>query len=276
MKKKVILIIITILLIINIIIITPIGKTLTINVVNVFDAIQRNVTGGINQVKDYLINNKESSKENEILTNDNNSLTNKITDLENSNTILVAENEQQKNLLEGNTQISESIKTYGTNSKIINGQIIVRNINSWNNTATINLGEIHGINKVGLAVVINGKLAGFVNNFSKNNSEISLITNDNVELNIPVMAIVDNKEINGIISNYDSSTNELNFIPLNSLDLINIGSPVFTNGFQENVCKGIPIGSITNVENQGGPIVYKIKLDSTISNNNLIGVVTND
>ena len=110
------------------------------------------------------------------------------------------------------SELKRSISKFGNSSKVklIDGQIISRNISDWNNKASINLGSNNGI-KVGNAVLYDGILFGFVEKVEKNTSLVKLTTSENIRLSIPAMAYKDNKEFNGIMLNYDADENVYRF-----------------------------------------------------------------
>ena len=192
-------------------------------------------------------------------------------------TVDVQENEALKQQLSGNQELLNSIFSYNQNAKIINGQIVNRNINQWNNTATINVGSKDGAIVEGQAIVNNGYLIGFVSKVNESTSEIQLLTIENKQLNTPLMAVSGNQEINSILVGYDASKNEYSMKVLDQSKRLNVGDRVLTNGYQSGVAKGIRLGTISNLEvnNDTGEIIYKIKLPTSITDARYIGVVVN-
>ena len=275
--KKIIISIIITLIVINIILITPLGKTLTVYTINTTNGVTGFITNTYNNISGYFINNYNSNKEKELTQQANNSLENQLRDQESNNAQLTSENEALKQQLSGNQELLNSIFSYNQNAKIINGQIVNRNINQWNNTATINVGSKDGAIVEGQAIVNNGYLIGFVSKVNESTSEIQLLTIENKQLNTPLMAISGNQEINSILVGYDVSKNEYSMKVLDQSKRLNVGDRVLTNGYQSGVAKGIRLGTISNLEvnNDTGEIIYKIKLPTSITDARYIGVVVN-
>lgn len=272
-KKKIIISIIVSLLIVNIVLITPIGKTITTYGIDMINTIKINVESSFKSIGSYFINNQKVSNENSTLIIDNNVKNQKIEELTNENNIIKSDNQNLLNQLNGNTNVSTSIHNFSANSKIINGEIIARNVNAWNQSATINLGSSQGI-EVGEPIINNGSLIGFVINVNENDAEIQLLSIQNKDLNIPIMVVSGDQQINGIIQSYDAGSQELIIQPIDSSQNLNIGDKVYTNGYQKNVVKGIPVGTINKINN-GGNVTYQVKLGTSITEAQLIGVVTN-
>ena len=275
--KKIIISIIITLIVINIILITPLGKTLTVYTINTTNGVTGFITNTYNNISGYFINNYNSNKEKELTQQANNSLENQLRDQESNNAQLTSENEALKQQLSGNQELLNSIFSYNQNAKIINGQIVNRNINQWNNTATINVGSKDGAIAEGQAIVNNGYLIGFVSKVNESTSEIQLLTIENKQLNTPLMAVSGNQEINSILVGYDVSKNEYSMKVLDQSKRLNVGDRVLTNGYQSGVAKGIRLGTISNLEvnNDTGEIIYKIKLPTSITDARYIGVVVN-
>ena len=275
--KKIIISIIITLIVINIILITPLGKTLTVYTINTTNGVTGFITNTYNNISGYFINNYNSNKEKELTQQANNSLENQLKDQESNNAQLTSENQALKQQLSGNQELLNSIFSYNQNAKIINGQIVNRNINQWNNTATINVGSKDGAIAEGQAIVNNGYLIGFVSKVNESTSEIQLLTIENKQLNTPLMAVSGNQEINSILVGYDVSKNEYSMKVLDQSKRLNVGDRVLTNGYQSGVAKGIRLGTISNLEvnNDTGEIIYKIKLPTSITDARYIGVVVN-
>ncbi len=275
--KKIIISIIITLIVINIILITPLGKTLTVYTINTTNGVTGFITNTYSNISGYFINNYNSNKEKELTQQANNSLENQLRDQESNNAQLTSENEALKQQLSGNQELLNSIFSYNQNAKIINGQIVNRNINQWNNTATINVGSKDGAIAEGQAIVNNGYLIGFVSKVNESTSEIQLLTIENKQLNTPLMAVSGNQEINSILVGYDASKNEYSMKVLDQSKRLNVGDRVLTNGYQSGVAKGIRLGTISNLEvnNDTGEIIYKIKLPTSITDARYIGVVVN-
>ena len=159
----------------NVFVATGLGK----GFVNGVDSFLTSVTNGVTNIFSGIGENIKSSKtlklDNSILLSDN-----KILERDNQNykaKILELESiiEQLRKSINSTGELKRSISKFGSSSKVklIDGQIISRNISDWNNKASINLGSNNGI-KVGNAVLYDGILFGFVEKVEKNESLVKL------------------------------------------------------------------------------------------------------
>ncbi len=276
-KYRVIIIIILSLIILNIILITPLGRSITTSCINTINSGLSFVKNQFNNVGEYFINNKKTSEENKRLEKENEALKNQIANIMSENNIIKNDNKQLQEFLDGNKQISAEAKNFNTNLKISNTTIISRNINTWNQEAIINGGKNQNY-KVGQAVVNNGYLIGFINDVYDNISKVELLNVASKELNIPIMVCDNDKNINGIIKYYDETNNTFLIEILNLQDKITIGDIVYTNGYQNEVPIGIKLGSVEKVipNNQTGTILYSVKGNQNIANIKEIGVISNE
>ena len=130
--------------------------SVTTSITDAFD----NIGEGMKSNKDLRLDNSILTSDNKVLTRDAVSLRAKIKELE----VLV---EQLTKSINSTATLKRNIAKYNgsTNFKLLDGQIISRNISDWNNKASINLGSNDGI-KVGNAVLYDGILFGFVEKFT--------------------------------------------------------------------------------------------------------------
>ena len=277
MKKKYIIIVVVGLILTNLILFTSMGDGIAVGTVNMYNKVttffKSGYTNMISNIGD--INELYSRVDNLSLTNEQLSAANqKIND---ENDMLEIEKKQIQDAIKGREFFDTSIRKFGQKSELVGGQIILRDLNTWNNSATVNIGSDHGALK-GQAVISNGYLVGFITEINSTTSKMILLSNENEVLNIPIMAISGNKEINMILTNYNSETGKYTIKPISMGQRLSTGDEIFTNGYQEGIIKGIPIGKISEeiIDNDTGSVEYLVTPGTDIANTRLIEVVLND
>lgn len=275
-KKRIIISFIVLLVIINIVLITPLGKSITAFVVDKVNEGVIFVRTQSENIGDYFNSVKKANKEARILKQEKSNQQTQIDNLAGQNDVLSADNKALQAQLNGNNQTITMMNSYGINTQVINGVIVNRNINQWNNVVNVKIEDVSRIH-VGLPVINNGVLVGFVKSVNGNNIDVQLLSLANKTLNIPVMVINNNQEINCIIRSYNPDTNEFLIETLNSGELLNENSSVYTNGYQPNVAKGILVGTIVGPQanNETGQTLYRIKAPINFGNVRYVGVVVN-
>lgn len=252
MNKRIIrnlIILVAILAIANVFMYLGVGK----NLVYAINTGINSFFGFVQTEVDNIQNNLKSKEEMESL---NALLLSDVQTLQAQQEQLIAENKELQNQVDelesqisSNEKISTSVDKFNSENvevTYVDAEIISRNINDWNNKATLNVGSTSGI-EVGQPVVYGGALVGFVETVEEESSTIKLLTSENIYLNIPCMAYSENKEYNGIIRTYEAETNSFIFESYTTEVVLKKGDVIYTNGYQENVPKGIPIGTIEEV-----------------------------
>ena len=263
MKKKILILVIS-LLVLNILLITPIGTTLTVNTIGVFNNVYNYSKEKIEEFNKYFIDNKNSQKELEEYKINNQKLLEELEYYKNQNILLKNENQDLKNNLNLNDN----------NYQIVNGKIIKKNNFELNDKGIINLGTNNGINK-GMPVVANGILIGIVSDVEENQAHINYISNY-INGKISMMAIENDQTKNVILTGYNSEKNELIVRTIDS-SMLNVGETIYTGQFDPMIPKGIKIGTVKEkkINNETNEIEYII--DPTINYYNVeyIGVIIN-
>ncbi|MGL5021455.1 MAG: rod shape-determining protein MreC [Mycoplasmatales bacterium] len=274
------IILIVILVIANIAIFSGIGKNTVYKISEVISGITSFVTDSVENIKDNNKNKEELASENAMIKSNMIISEKKIEDQNAEITNLITENENLKASILGNAELTRDLSFYNngrTNYSMVDAQIIIRNINDWNNKATINVGANEGL-KAGNVVVYNGKYFGIVEEVLEDYATIKLSTSENIMLNIPSMANMQNKEYNGLIKSYDSKTNIFKFESFTPEQELTIGNKIYTNGYQQGVPKGILIGTILKVNKNDNSmkITYEVKPFEDLYNARQVQVIINE
>lgn len=253
MNKRIIrnlIVLVSILLIANIMINLGIGQNLVYKVNTSLNSFFGFVQSEVNNIQTSLKSSEDMETLNAMLISD-------VETLQAQNQQLIAENQELENQnaeLEKQIASSETISTSINNFNdekvpvtFVDAEIISRNINDWNNNATINVGSNSGI-EVGQPIVYGGALVGFVETVEEESATVKLLTSENIYLNVPCMAYSNGNEYNGIIRTYEAESNYFIFESYTTEVVLNKGDVIYTNGYQENVPKGIPIGTIEEVD----------------------------
>lgn len=170
-------------------------------------------------------------KENEVLKR-------RILELERENNQLkemALANARLKSLLDFKEKISTSV---------IAAEVIARDPTSWFKTITINRGERDGIKK-GMAVISPKGVVGHILKTSSNSSVVLLIT----DYNSAIDSIVQRTRAKAIVEGLGENRCQLKYL-LKTED-VSMGDVVVTSGLGGNFPKGLVIGEIKKVDNQG-------------------------
>lgn len=272
------IIIIIILIIANLAMFSGFGRNLIYQANEFINVVSNQISEKISSLKVDTRTTEEIQAENQIMKSNTQALEKKVAQQEAEIDILGAENTELNAAINGKNQLSSDLKAYNngtSNYEIIDGEVVVRNINDWNNKATINLGSDDGI-ETGDVVTYNGKYFGTVEEVFPDYSNVKLITSENQVLNVPAMAISQSQEYNGIIKTYSSETNTLVFESYTPVELT-VGTKIYTNGYQENVPKGVMIGTITEVvsDDKSMKTIYKVTPADDLYNAREIQVILN-
>lgn len=195
-----------------------------------------------------------------------------IKELTSENQLLSSQNAL---LLSENTQLKGNATS--TTNSLLNSEVINRNINSWNNTVTINKGSADGV-EINNPVIYQGVYLGKVSKVDKSSSDVNLMTSENVMTNEPAMVLdKNNKQLNGIIRSYTADSNTYVFESFTQTSSIEVGNPVYTNGYSAGVGSGIIIGTVTNIYTNDSSIypVYEVTPATDLINAREVQVILN-
>ena len=108
-------------------------------------------------------------------------------------------------------------------------KVISRDVESWTNEITIDLGETSGI-KEGMAVISAKGMIGTVTKTDKISSTVSLLSAENPHSQLPVMIMSDNQEYYGLLNRYDTQTQTYRITLLSDVEKLDKDARVVTSG----------------------------------------------
>ncbi len=175
-----------------------------------------------------------------------------------------------------NSELKELLKLNNDNNnfEFINASVISRNKSYWFNNLMIDKGKKDGID-LDMVVINNNGLIGIVSKVTNSNSEVRLITSNEIDFRVGV-CIESNKDIyNGILSGYDIENDLLNVISIRSTSNIKVGDKVKTNGLGNIFPSGINIGEVKDIsfDELGVSKILKVKTTSTLENIKYVSVI---
>ena len=132
-----------------------------------------------------------------------------------------------------------------TDYSISNTKVIARDVESWNNEVTIDLGKTAGINE-GMAVISSQGMIGTVTQVNEISSTVSLLSSENPQSQLPVMVISEGKEYYGLLSKYDINKKCYRITLLSDVEKLEKGAKVVTSGLGGigKSPKGILVGTV--------------------------------
>lgn len=155
-------------------------------------------------------------------------------------------------------------KLENTNYRIIYSKVLIRDIYDFYDKITISKGKKENIEKGNLVVSEKGVI-GLINKSNINSSEVSLITNSNINLSV---------KINNAYGILTSANNEVIVKNIKLTEEIKIGDFVYTSGLT-NIPENFLIGKVKEVSKDSLNLEYilKIELASEINHIRYVGVV---
>lgn len=182
------------------------------------------------------------------------------------NETLKQENKQLKQQL----SLNKSLTSY----EKISAYVISRAPSTWQNQIVISKGSNAGITK-GSAVMSDKGIIGRVSEVNKNNSKVELLTTqDDSDDRFAVQLIDDDGQtVNGLITGYNTDTNLLIMGQITSKEKVKSGTKVITSGLGGTTPKGLFVGTVQKVVNQGNGLPTKIYIKPAADMTNL-NVVT--
>ena len=184
---------------------------------------------------------------------------------------LFSEYNELKNVYEENAQLKEQLDKYAreaalndvlsselekmkeltnidflpTDYKVMQTTVIARDVQSWNNEVTINLGESSGI-KEGMAVISSKGMIGTVTQVNELSATVSLLSSEKSTSQLPVMIISGGKEYYGLLNKYDIDKKAYRITLLSDVEKLEKGAKVVTSGLGGvgKSPKGILVGTL--------------------------------
>ena len=191
----------------------------------------------------------------------------KIKYYEAENEELTNEVKKLKELVNINKSLSD--KTY------VNGSVISRGVDYWNDSLIIDKGSDSGIDN-NMAVVSGGYLIGITSNVSHYNSNVLLLTNSKFPVNISVKIKVDDKYVYGILNKYSNGFYEVMGI-VENLEIPS-GSKVVTTGLGNIFPSGLLVGYVDSIETDNFDLskVVRVKSDVLFDDISYVTIVKRD
>lgn len=130
--------------------------------------------------------------------------------------------------------------------------VLSRDIQNWNNKITISIGDSSDV-KEGMAVISSKGMIGTVSQVTQVSATVSLLSDENPMIQIPVMIMSGGEEYYGLLTKYDLSTKCYRINLLSDVENIEENATVVTSGLggDGKTPKGILIGTVASftVEN---------------------------
>ena len=169
-----------------------------------------------------------------------------------------------------------SIEFIPTDYNVKYTSILARDIQNWSNKVTINLGESSDV-KVGMAVISSKGMIGTVTHVTESTATVSLLSDENPLIQIPVMILSGGKEYYGLLTKYDLSTQCYRVNLLSDVENIDENATVVTSGLggEGKTPKGILVGKVTSftVKNDTTQAACLVAPSADFDNLNYVAVV---
>lgn len=193
-----------------------------------------------------------------------------LTDLQQENEQLRARNveleeaQQTATRLQALLKLQDTYKLKSTAARIISGST-----DSWSNTVTIDKGSADGL-AVGMPVTDSSSAIGQITSVSQHTSTVRLITDESSG----VSAMVQSSRAQGLLVGSTVGTTNLTFI--RTTQKVAVGDVVVTSGLGGVYPKGLPLGTVENVESSPGALYYRITVEPYLraENNEEVLVIT--
>ncbi|MBU7008740.1 rod shape-determining protein MreC [Phosphitispora fastidiosa] len=209
---------------------------------DVVTPVEHGVTGIVNSISDtvgsvFTIGSIKS---------ENKKLQGRISSLEAENNLL-REYEYQNLRLRELLQFKDTVaRDYNT----VSASVVGRNPSNWFRTITVNRGESDGLAK-NMAVVTSKGLVGRVINVSADSAEVLLI----IDSSSAVGSLIQINRVPGVIEGKADDSGMLKMIHLSKEAPVTAKQTVISSGLGGVFPKGLPIGTITEIELESNGLV---------------------
>lgn len=173
--------------------------------------------------------------------------------------------EEENNELRAQSQFLQKQKW-----QTVGADVTGKNIDTLGNTLIINRGARDGVRENNPVIIHDGILIGKIARVEEKISIIRLINDNQSKFAATIMNT--DKSLGLIEGGYGISV-QMNFIPQN--ETINIGETIITSGLEENVPRGLLIGTIETVEKEAYQPFQKaiVKPLANLNKINLVSVI---
>ncbi len=173
---------------------------------------------------------------------------------------LEQENKELRDLLE----VNQSLLDY----EIITATVLTRDIDSWQNEITINVGSSSGV-EPGMAVIVSKGLVGKIVKADQYQSIVQLITTSSNDNKISVVIASDNNRVNGVIQEYVEESQSFQFIGIETEIEPKAGDLVITSGIGGVYPSGIPVGKVIERGLDEFSYYQVVNIESEVDFNNI-------
>jgi rod shape-determining protein MreC len=196
---------------------------------------------GINQVGDWLTEQKNGFQSMKKLSKENKSLQEQVDELTAKNSNLIQDQEEAERL----RALYDLDQEYSEYDKI-GAQVIGKDTGNWYNTFIINRGSDDGIS-IDMNVIANGGLVGIITETGAHWATVRSIIDDSSNVSASVTSVSQNCMVTGDLEMMDEG--KIRFIQLTDKDKqVQEGDKVVTSSVSKKFLKGILIGYISEVE----------------------------
>lgn len=195
---------------------------------------------GISAIGGYLSDKKESLVNVYDLINENDSLRQKIAELEDENTKLM----QDKYELNTLRELYELDKTYDSYEKV-GANVIYKDTGNWFSSFIIDKGYNDGI-EPNMNVICGNGLVGHISVVGPNWSKVTAIISDNANVSSTILKTQDNIMVTGSLENIEKGVIQFSKL-LDEENLVSTGDKVVTSDISDKYLPGILIGYISEI-----------------------------
>ena len=176
--------------------------------------------------------------------------------------------EKENESLRASLELTEKYADKVTNTALV----LDRSSLSWMNEITVDLGSDNGVTE-GMLVLANGGLVGVVESAYSASSDVSLLTNSDESLKIPVKISTNTSTLYGILNGYDTETGSFIISQLNSTEGIESGNTVVTSDLGGNTPSNLLVGTVNLVETSSKDLSVQVFVTPAADFSNLYSVV---
>ena len=207
---------------------------------SVFQTIVSPLQNGISKAGSFLAGQQSARKSTEELTQENEQLQSRITQLEEQNTLLTEDTQELEKL----QALYKLDKSYADYDKVA-AQVIASESGSWFSSFTINRGSRDGI-ETGMNVLADGGLVGIVTETGGHWATVRSIIDDSNNVSATILSTQDNCIVSG--SQDLIRQNKLELSELVTDNDVVAGSKVVTSYISDKYLPGILIGYVDSIE----------------------------
>jgi rod shape-determining protein MreC len=172
--------------------------------------------------------------------------------------------EQENKELRALLEVNESLLDF----EIITATVLTRDIDSWQNELTINVGELSGV-EVGMAVIVSDGLIGKIIKVDLTQSVVQLITTSSKDNKISVVIASGDKRVNGVIQEYIEDDKSFEFIGIETEIEPKVGDLVITSGIGGVYPSGLPVGRVIKRGLDDFSYYQVVHIESEVDFNNI-------